>query len=124
MVLAGHCSNDKDRHRIFTKVSGEAEPVRIDIINNDVIQKDLLVHFPIPAKKLWDNVIYTCANMLVFKNENQIDDWCQRHNVTKGQVLSLEKAWELSKLWYGNYLDDTWTRKTPEYAESLFRKVG
>jgi hypothetical protein len=109
---------------IFTKISGEEEPVRIDIIDDEIIQKDLLVHFPISASRLWDNVIYTCANMLTFKNEKQIDHWCKRHNVPKGQVLPIDQVWELSKIWYGNYLEDTWTRKTPDYAQSLFQRVG
>jgi hypothetical protein len=120
----GIASLTKEDTTIFTKVCGEEEPIRIEIIDGKVIQKDLLVHFPIPAKKLWNNVIYTCANMLVFKSEGQINDWCNRHKVLKGQVLTLDKVWELSKIWYGNYLDDSWTRKTPEYAESLFKSVG
>jgi hypothetical protein len=110
--------------RIYTKVSGESTPLQIDIIDNKIVRNDLVVHFLIPAKKLWDNVIYTCANMLTFENEAQVDDWCRRHNKPKGQVLTIDKAWELAKVWYGNYLDDTWTRKSPEYAQSLFEKVG
>jgi len=39
-------------------------------------------------------------------------------------VYSLDRVWELSKLWYGYYLDDDWKRKTPEIAEEIFRKVG
>ena len=109
---------------IFTKLSGEKDPLRIDVKGGNVLQNDLLVHFAIPAKQLWDNVIYTCANMLAFETEIQIDDWCKRHDVPKGQVVPINQVWELAKLWYGNYLDDTWTRKTPEYAESIFRKVG
>lgn len=109
---------------IYTKTAGKEEPIRIDIKNGQVVQKDLLVHFPIPAKKLWDNVLYTCANMLVFTYERQIDEWCTQHRVTKGEVHSAEKVWELSKLWYGNYLSPDWTRKSADYAESLFQKAG
>lgn len=109
---------------IFTKVSGEAEPLQINITGERVIQKDLLVHFAIPARRLWDNVIYSCANMLAFQTAGQVDEWCQRHNVAKGQVVPIEQAWDLARAWYGNYLDDTWTRKTPEYAESIFKKAG
>jgi hypothetical protein len=120
----GIAAMSKEDTRIFTKTCGESDPLRIDITNGQVIQKDLLVHFSIPAKRFWDNVIYTCSNLLTFDNERQINDWCNRHNMTKGEVLTLEQVWELSKIWYGNYLDDTWTRKTPEYAELLFKKVG
>jgi hypothetical protein len=120
----GIAAMSKEDTRIFTKTCGESDPLRIDITNGQVIQKDLLVHFSITAKRFWDNVIYTCSNLLTFDNERQINDWCNRHNMTKGEVLTLEQVWELSKIWYGNYLDDTWTRKTPEYAELLFKKVG
>lgn len=114
----------KSDARIFTKISGEEEPLRIDIINGKVIQGDLLVHFPIPARKFWDNVIYTCANMLIFNDETQLDEWCNRHNIVKGEVHSLSKVWELAKLWYSNYLDESWTRKSPEDAETIFKTVG
>lgn len=110
--------------RIFTKISGEEESLTIEIIDGKVAQGDLLVHFPIPAKQFWDNVIFTCANMLTFKDESQVAEWCKRHKIPKGEVHTVDKIWELAKLWYGNYLDDAWTRKSPEYAESLFRKVG
>lgn len=119
--IAALSQNDS---RIFTRVSGESRPLTIDIVNGTVVPKDLCVHFAIPAKRLWDNVIYTCANMLVFENTSEVEEWCQRHGVQKGQVLPIEQVWELAKMWYGNYLEDTWTRKTPEYAESIFRKTG
>jgi hypothetical protein len=120
----GIASLTHTRTKIYTKVSGESTPLQIDIIDNKIVKNDLVVHFLIPAKKLWENVIYTCANMLTFENETQVDDWCRRHNKPKGQVVTIDKAWELAKVWYGNYLEDTWTRKTPEYAQSLFEKVG
>jgi hypothetical protein len=44
--------------------------------------------------------------------------------INKGEVCPIEKIWELARLWYGNYLDPTWTRKTPEYAASLFKRAG
>ncbi|HZV69224.1 MAG TPA: alkylmercury lyase family protein [Saprospiraceae bacterium] len=114
----------KEDTRIFTTIGGEEDRVIIEIRENDLMTNDLLVHFPIPAKRLWDNVLYTCANTLVFKTENQVDEWCQRHRVPKGEVHSMDRVWELSKLWYGYYLDDDWKRKTPEIAENIFREVG
>lgn len=74
-------AKENTRIYIYTKVSGEIEPLRIDIIDGQIIQKNLLVHFPIPAIRFWDNVIYTCSSMLTFNNEKQIDDWSSRHNV-------------------------------------------
>ncbi len=110
--------------QIFTKLDGEQEPVVINIKDDKVTDADYVVHFPIPASKLWDNVIYTCANILTFKTEADIDAWCKRHNKPKGHVMTVEKLWALSKLWYGNYLDPDFKRKTKEIAESMFEEVG
>lgn len=84
----------------------------------------ILVHFPLPMKNIWDNVIYTCANTLVFEQHEQVDAWCKRHNMKKGEVVSLEKAWQFSKLWYGYYLDDDWKRKSPAFIRAIFEAVG
>ena len=120
----GIASLTKANTSIFTRIKGEEESIQIDIVDGQVSQKDLVVHYPVPAKKLWDNVMYTCSTMLVFKNESDVDNWCSQHNVKKGEVHSIETAWKLAQLWYGNYLDPKWTRKTPEYAGSLFTKAG
>ena len=109
---------------IFTKLNGEEESLKIDIVDNQVVQTDYVVHFPIPASKFWENVIYTCSMMLIFKNEEDVNEWCKRHNKPKGQVLPITQVWELAKIWYGNYLDPNFERKTKEIAESMFSQVG
>lgn len=110
--------------QIFTKLDGEEEPLIISIKDDKIIDTDYVVHFPIPASKFWDNVIYTCANILTFKTESEIEAWCKRHNKPKGYVMSIEKVWGLSKLWYGNYLDPDFKRKTREIAQSMFEQMG
>jgi hypothetical protein len=109
---------------IFTKLKGQQEPLKIEIRNKEIIQKEYVVHFPIPANKFWDNVIYTCSMMLIFKNENEIDEWCKQHNKAKGEVLPIEQVWKLAQIWYGNYLDPNFKRKTKEIAEKMFEQVG
>ncbi len=109
---------------IHTKVNGEQDSLVIHVKNGAVQETNLLVHFPIPAKRFWDNVVYTCACMVVFTSEEVIDDWCKRHNMKKGEVVPINQVWELAQLWYGYYLDPNWTRKTPELARSIFKKVG
>lgn len=120
----GVASLTKTDTEIFTKLKGEQEPLKIEIKNNEVVQKDYVVHFPIPASKFWDNVIYTCSMMLIFKNENEIDEWCKHHNKPKGEVLPIDQVWALAQIWYGNYLDTDFKRKTKEIAENMFEQVG
>ena len=109
---------------IHTKASGEEEPLIINIQDGEVLEKDLQVHFPIPARHFWSNVIYTCANMLTFRSIEDVEGWCNRHSVSQGEVLPISQVWDLARIWYGNYLDPNWTRKTPEEAEALFQEVG
>lgn len=120
----GIASLTKSDTEIFTKLKGQQESFKIEIRNNEVIQKDYVVHFPIPACKFWDNVVYTCSMMLIFENETEIDEWCQQHHKPKGEVLPIEQVWSLAQIWYGNYLDKDFKCKTKEIAENMFRQVG
>ena len=61
---------------------------------------------------------------LTFRGERDVYHWCDQHRVTKGQVLPINQVWELAKLWYGYYLDPDWQRKTPEFGERIFTRVG
>jgi hypothetical protein len=119
--IASLTNTDTD---IFTRLKGEQEAIKIEIRNHEVVQKDYVVHFPIPARRFWNNVVYTCSMMLVFRNETEIDKWCRQHNKPKGEVLPIEQVWSLAKIWYGNYLDTNFKRKTKEIAEDMFRQVG
>ena len=109
---------------IHSTIMGEEKPVQIDIKDHNLANQQLLVHFAVPASNFWDNVIYTCSNMLLFESEDEISNWCRRHNVRKGEVLDLAKVWELARAWYGNYLDPSWRRKTREESERIFQELG
>ena len=107
---------------ITTTIGAYEEQIKIHIKDGIIQEKDLLVHFPIPMKKAWDNVIYTCSTMLVFKNEDEIDRWSKSHDIEKGDVQKIDKIWEFSKKWYGNHLDPKWTKWTKEEAKQIFKK--
>jgi len=109
---------------ITTTLGGETEQVKIHIENGEVQEKDFYIHFPIPMKKAWDNVIYTCSNMLVFENEQQIDTWSKKHDITKGDFQSINKVWQFSKKWYGNHLNPNWEKWTVDEARLLFTEFG
>ena len=69
----------------------------------------------------WSNVIYTCTTMLVFKNEEQVNNWCSRHNIPKGDIQPIDKIWAFSKKWYGNHLNPEWTKWTASEARQIFK---
>jgi hypothetical protein len=44
--------------------------------------------------------------------------------VTRGAVITLSQAWELSQRWYGNRLDPDFQRPTVDEARAIFTSVG
>lgn len=109
---------------ITTTIGAETEQIKINIRNGELQETNYLIHFPIPMEHAWDNVIYTCSNMLVFENEQQIDEWTNKHNLPKGDIQPIENIWNFSKKWYGNHLDPNWTKWTIEEAKDMFLEYG
>jgi len=107
---------------ITTRIAAYDKQVVISIKNGKLQNTEFYIHFPIPMQKAWDNVIYTCSNMLVFENEDQIDEWTRRHDISKGDVQPIENVWAFSKEWYGNHLNPEWTKWTMEEAKEIFSK--
>ncbi|MDK1286787.1 alkylmercury lyase family protein [Pseudoalteromonas umbrosa] len=109
---------------ITTTLGSESKQVVVEIINGSIANKHLYVHFPIPMEKAWDNVIYTCSTMLMFESESDIDVWCERHNMCKGDVQPIEHIWEFSKVWYGHHLSPDWVKWTVQEAAEIFERFG
>ena len=114
----------KEDVQIKTTLGAETEQVVINIINGKIQEKHYVVHFPIPMKNAWDNVIYTCSNMLLFENEEQLTDWSVKHNIPKGDVQPIENIWNFSKKWYGNHLNPDWVKWTIDEAKTMFVEFG
>ncbi|WP_063366522.1 alkylmercury lyase family protein [Pseudoalteromonas luteoviolacea] len=109
---------------ITTTLGSESKQVVIAINNGKIENSNLYVHFPIPMEKAWDNVIYTCSTMLMFKSESDIDRWCERHNMCKGDVQPIEHIWAFSKVWYGRHLNPDWVKWTVKEASEIFESFG
>lgn len=112
----------KDDVKIITTIGAETKQIEINIIDGEIQEKNYFIHFPIPMKNAWDNVIYTCSNMLVFENETQIEEWTKKHNILKGDIQPIEKIWNFSKKWYGNHLNPNWKKWTIEEAKEIFNE--
>ena len=89
-----------------------------------VIPCSLKIHFPIPITEVWDNVIFTCSTMLLFDSESGIDEWCNRHGMKKADVQPIQNAWKLAKVWYGNHLNQDWTKWSVDEARDIFKQFG
>jgi hypothetical protein len=105
---------------ITTTLGANDKQIDIHIKDGQPLETDLYVHFPVPMRDAWANVIYTCSTMLLFKSKSQIDSWSKKHRIQKGDVQPIEKVWEFSKVWYGNHLNPEWEKWTSEEAKIIF----
>lgn len=109
---------------ITTTIGAHGDRVDIHIKDGKIVEENFLVHFPVPMNNAWDNVIYTCSVMLVFETQDQIDKWCRRHHITKGDVQPLSKIWEFAKVWYGDHLNPNWKKWTTEEVKRIFDRFS
>ena len=112
------------RVEIITTLGADDRQVVIEVEGKHVSQPGLLVHFPTPMAKIWDNVVYSCSMMLVFETEDHIDKWCSRHNMPKGDIKRLDELQPFAAEWYGKYLDVNWKKWTVSEACELMDRHG
>ena len=109
---------------ITTTLGAETRQATLRVANGKLQDESLLVHFPIPMRQVWDNVIYTCSTILLFDSEAKIDDWCHRHRIPKGNVQPLARVFDLARVWYGRHADPDWKKWSGEEAQAIFEKFG
>lgn len=109
---------------ITTTLGANGKQIDVHIKDGRLRETNLYVHFPVPMRDAWANVIYTCSTMLLFESESQIDAWSEMHRIRKGDVQPIEKIWEFSKVWYGNHLNPRWKKWTSEEAKMIFERFG
>lgn len=62
--------------------------------------------------------------MLLFRSEEWVDKWCNRHTRERGEMLSIQQVWELSKLWYGNRMSLEYHGRSLEQVAEVFKQAG
>jgi hypothetical protein len=112
------------RATVYARLGGEREEVRIELDAGRLVSDDLPVHFAVPARNAWDNVVHFCSTVLAFRSETDVAPWCARHALPRGDVVPLTKVMALARAWYGRHLDVDWRKWTVEEAQAVFDQVG
>lgn len=99
-------------------------PITVRIEGGKLLDADLVVHFAVPMRRAWDNVIYTCSVMLLFRDESEVDAWCAARGIAKGDVRPLSQVWKFAAEWYSRHADAAWEKWTVEEAAEIFRRHG
>lgn len=53
-----------------------------------------------------------------------MDRWCAFRRIPRGEVISLDRCWELAKRWDIDRFRLDWRRKTVDEMEAIFEAVG
>jgi len=109
---------------IHTRVGGETGELALRVRDGIFQPEGCVAHFPIPASRAWDNVHRFCGSTLVFACADDVDGWCDRHGIKRGDVQPLSKVSKLAKVWYGGYRNRDWRKWTLDEARSHFAQVG
>lgn len=62
--------------------------------------------------------------MLLFRSEEEIEAWTRRTGEPKGEILRLDRLWELSRAWYGDRLSPAYRGRTNEQIKAIFDAFG
>lgn len=109
---------------IHSILGGETERASVRIVNGSLLDRDFVVHFSVPVAHAWDNVHYFCSTVLAFRGEGDVDLWCARHGIARGEVVPIERVWDLARQWYGSHLSPSWKKWTPAQAQEIFTAHG
>ncbi len=109
---------------IETRLGALDEPVTIRIVNGTLLDTNYVVHFPIPMRHAWDNVIYTCSLMLLFRDEAQVAAWSAERGLPRGDVRPVQQVWSFAAEWYGRHTAADWTKWSSAEASAMFRRHG
>lgn len=109
---------------IHTRIAGETEPLAIRVHGGQPEPSDLVVHFPIPPARAWDNVHQHCSMVLPFHSAAGIDEWSARHKLPKGEAVPLEQVARLARVWYGSHHHPDWHKWSMDEAQRIFSDAG
>ena len=122
LVLIGSGTSGGGSATIETRLGAIDDRATIRIENGKLLDTDYVVHFPIPMKQAWNNVVYTCSVQLLFRDEAQVDEWCTARGIQKGDVRPIEQVWNFATKWYGRHADVDWTKWTVREAIEIFAR--
>lgn len=106
------------------RLGGESEDVSLRFSGGSPADGWLVVHFPVPPRDAWTNVVNFCSLVLPFRSEADVEGWCARHAVAKGAVVPLSQVADLGRAWYGRHLAEDWVKWTVPEAQHIFESVG
>jgi len=115
--------------RISASCGDCQEPMEVVVEDGELVGSELasdarVMHVALPAAQWWEDVVYTCKTILLFRDDEHVSRWCDRWRVTRGAAMPLRQAWLLAQAWYGNRMDPDWQPRSREAAQKILDDVG
>ncbi|HVF19987.1 MAG TPA: organomercurial lyase [Mycobacteriales bacterium] len=85
---------------------------------------DLVVHFLVPARSWWSDVVRTCSHIRAFCDPTHVDAWCSSTGEPRGEIVALADVWRLAQPWYGDRLAPDYAPRPVERSQQLLAAVG
>lgn len=85
---------------------------------------DQVAHFLTPTRRVWEDVVNSCAHQSLFCAEECVREWLAREGLQRGYVMDLATLWRLARGWYAGRLERGYRRLEPSQAASYFAGVG
>jgi len=109
---------------IHARFGGEAGAAAIRVDGAAHVASDACVHFALPLREAWNNVVHYCATVLPFPTASEVAAWSRRHDLPLGAVVPIARVLELARAWYGGHLAPDWRKWTVAEAQQIFSRVG
>jgi Alkylmercury lyase len=103
---------------------GEGQTIEFQVRDGRSTNSDLLIHFPFRPGEWWSNPYNPCGCILFFSADSQIDSWCARHGLPRGEAIDIATGVALAEEWFGDYMALTWKRKSRDEARQVFLSLG
>jgi hypothetical protein len=119
-----HLLTDEPEVLVATRCGGCGRPHAWSVGRSGPPAGDQVAHFPVPAARMWDDVLRTCGGQRLFCSPDCVAASRDGHETEPGYTMDLATLWRLASGWYAGRLDYGYTRRDPVTAAAYFAEVG
>jgi hypothetical protein len=119
-----HLLPGDDEVLVATRCPACGRPHAWNVRRNGPPDGDQVAHFLVPAARMWDDVVHTCAHQRLFCSEDCVAAWLAATGSARGYLMDLGTLWRLAAHWYDGRLDRGYVRREPSQAAAYLRSVG
>jgi hypothetical protein len=119
-----HLLPDEPAVLVATRCPGCGRALAWDVRREEPPEGSEVAHFRTPAAHMWDDVVATCSNQLLFCSADCVELHLATTGANRGYVMDLATLWRLASHWYDGRLDRGYQRRDPAEAKTYLRDVG